>query len=261
MIPPIYILVTVLVHRPADAGEVLRRGQRRGRPGRGGRSADRRPDHQRDQLAGIVPAPGPRRGVDHRPRAQDRSIRRSTARPPRSTCSARSCRPSDCSSSCSGSCSRAPTGGSAPARTSSIGNTVVIPEGGISPVWVFIAIGALILLWFFLHVRSVERAGREPLLHLRMFGNRTANLGLGTQTIQWLVLQGSFFVISVYLQQVRGLQRHRDRADAHPDHRGDSRCLRRRRTVRPAAPAAVARHCRVSSHDRWHGPSAVAGPG
>jgi len=85
-----------------------------------------------------------------------------------------------------------------------IGNTVVIPEGGISPVWVFIAIGALFLLWFFLHVRSVERAGREPLLHLRMFGNRTANLGLGTQTIQWLVLQGSFFVISVYLQEVRG---------------------------------------------------------
>lgn len=85
-----------------------------------------------------------------------------------------------------------------------IGNTVIIPQGGISPVWVFIAIGALFLLWFFLHVRSTERAGRKPLLHLRMFGNRTANLGLGTQTIQWLVMQGSFFVVSVYLQQVRG---------------------------------------------------------
>lgn len=85
-----------------------------------------------------------------------------------------------------------------------IGNTVVIPKGGISPVWLFVGIGALFLLWFFLHIRSVERAGRDPLLHLRMFGNRVANLGLGTQTVQWLVMQGSFFVISVYLQEVRG---------------------------------------------------------
>lgn len=85
----------------------------------------------------------------------------------------------------------------------SIGNTVIIPAGGISPVWLFVAIGALFLLWFFLHVRAYERAGREPLLHLRMFANRTANLGLGTQTIQWLVMQGSFFVISVFLQEVR----------------------------------------------------------
>ena len=42
------------------------------------------------------------------------------------------------------------------------------------------------------------------LLPLRLFRNRSSNLGLGTQTIQWLVLQGSFFVISVYLQEVDG---------------------------------------------------------
>jgi predicted MFS family arabinose efflux permease len=34
--------------------------------------------------------------------------------------------------------------------------------------------------------------------------SRTSNLGLGTQTVQWLLLQGSFFVISVFLQQERG---------------------------------------------------------
>jgi MFS family permease len=86
----------------------------------------------------------------------------------------------------------------------SIGGTVVIPEGGISPVWLFVGVGALILLWFFLHIRSTERAGKEPLLPLRLFRNRTANLGLGTQTIQWLIMQGSFFVISVFLQEARG---------------------------------------------------------
>jgi MFS family permease len=83
-----------------------------------------------------------------------------------------------------------------------IGNTVVIPKGSISPVWVFVAIGALFLLWFFLHIRSGEKKGRDVLLPLRMFRNKISNLGLGTQTIQWLVLQGTFFVVSVYLQEV-----------------------------------------------------------
>jgi MFS family permease len=83
-----------------------------------------------------------------------------------------------------------------------IGNTVVIPKGSISPVWVLVAIGALFLLWFFLHVRSAEHKGRDVLLPLRLFRNKIANLGMGTQTIQWLILQGSFFTVSVYLQEV-----------------------------------------------------------
>ncbi len=86
----------------------------------------------------------------------------------------------------------------------SIGSTVVIPKGSISPVWLFVAIGALFLLWFFLHIRSAERKGRDVLLPLRLFRNKIANLGLGTQTIQWLILQGSFFTVSVYLQEVNG---------------------------------------------------------
>lgn len=83
-----------------------------------------------------------------------------------------------------------------------IGSTVVLPKGSISPVWIFVAIGALFLLWFFLHTRSSERKGRDVLLPLRLFRNKIANLGLGTQTIQWLILQGSFFTVSVYLQEV-----------------------------------------------------------
>jgi MFS family permease len=83
-----------------------------------------------------------------------------------------------------------------------IGGTVIIPKGSVSPVWVYVAIGALFLLWFFLHVRSREHKGKDVLLPLRLFRNRVSNLGLGTQTIQWLVLQGSFFTVSVYLQEV-----------------------------------------------------------
>jgi MFS family permease len=85
-----------------------------------------------------------------------------------------------------------------------INGTVIIPEGGISPVWIFAAIGAAILGAFFLYIRRVERSGGEPLLHTRLFANRIANLGLGTQMIQWLVMQGTFFVTSVYLQETRG---------------------------------------------------------
>ena len=86
----------------------------------------------------------------------------------------------------------------------SVGGTVVIPKGWISPVWLFVGVGALFLLWFFLHLRSAEGKRRDVLLPLRLFRNKVANLALGTQVIQWLVLQATFFVTSVYLQEVDG---------------------------------------------------------
>ena len=85
-----------------------------------------------------------------------------------------------------------------------IGDTVIIEEGGISPVWPLVAIGAIFLWLFFRHIRAEERAGGEPLLPTRLFRNRTSNLGLVTQNIQWLTMQGSFFVVSVFLQEIRG---------------------------------------------------------
>jgi MFS family permease len=85
-----------------------------------------------------------------------------------------------------------------------IGSRVIIPAGGISPVWLFVLVGGLLLLWFFQHIRATERAGKTPLLAFRMFQNRTSNLGLVTQNVQWLVLLGLSFVVSVFLQTVRG---------------------------------------------------------
>jgi MFS family permease len=66
------------------------------------------------------------------------------------------------------------------------------------------AVGALLLLWFFGHVRAMERRGAEPLLSTELFANRTSNLGLVTQNIQWLMLIGTSFVVATYLQVVRG---------------------------------------------------------
>jgi len=68
----------------------------------------------------------------------------------------------------------------------------------------FLALGAVLFAWFFLHIRSEERAGKEPLLSTALFRNRTANLGLVTQNIQWLLLLGLSFTVSVFLQVVRG---------------------------------------------------------
>jgi MFS family permease len=73
--------------------------------------------------------------------------------------------------------------------------------------WLMLALlvtGALMLTWFFLHVRAVERAGGEPLLSTSLFRNRTSNLGMVTQNIQWLMLIGTSFTVAAYLQVVRG---------------------------------------------------------
>ena len=74
-------------------------------------------------------------------------------------------------------------------------------------VWLMIALiaaGALVLMWFFQSVRAKERAGQDPLLSTALFRNRTSNLGLVTQNIQWLLLLGSSFTVAAYLQVVRG---------------------------------------------------------
>ena len=68
---------------------------------------------------------------------------------------------------------------------------------------VFLAIGIAFLAGFMVFIRSRERAGKEPLLSIELFRNRTSNLGLVTQNLQWLLLMGVSFVVSVFLQTER----------------------------------------------------------
>jgi MFS family permease len=68
---------------------------------------------------------------------------------------------------------------------------------------VLLVAGALILVGFFAWIRRRERDGKEPLLSTGLFRNRTSNLALVTQNVQWAVLLGTSFVVSVYLQTVR----------------------------------------------------------
>lgn len=71
-------------------------------------------------------------------------------------------------------------------------------QGG---TWVLIGAGAVVLALFVWHIHRA----RNPLCAPKLFRDRTSNLGLGTQLVQWLVLQGTFFVLSVHLQQEQHL--------------------------------------------------------
>jgi MFS family permease len=69
---------------------------------------------------------------------------------------------------------------------------------------VFLVLGVGFLIGFLFYIRARERAGKEPLLSTGLFKNRTCNLALLTQNMQWLLLMGVSFVVSVFLQEVRG---------------------------------------------------------
>jgi MFS family permease len=69
---------------------------------------------------------------------------------------------------------------------------------------VFLVLGLGLLIGFFFYIRARERRGKEALLSTRLFRNRTCNLALVTQNIQWLLLMGVSFTVSVFLQEVRG---------------------------------------------------------
>ncbi len=80
---------------------------------------------------------------------------------------------------------------------------ILAADNSLALMAVLLVAGALILGWFFYYIRGQERAGKEPLLSTSLFRNRTSNLALVTQNIQWLVLMGTAFVVSAYLQVVR----------------------------------------------------------
>jgi MFS family permease len=80
---------------------------------------------------------------------------------------------------------------------------ILAADSNVVLMIVLIAAGALVLAGFFVWVRRRERAGKEALLSTGLFRNRTSNLALITQNVQWAVLMGTSFVVSAYLQVVR----------------------------------------------------------
>ncbi|GAA0468766.1 MFS transporter [Paractinoplanes deccanensis] len=93
--------------------------------------------------------------------------------------------------------------------SSSVGLVLVVSgilaaDDNLAVCAAMIVAGILVLTWFFISVRHRERAGKPVLLSTSLFKNRVSNLGMITQNIQWLMLMGTSFVVSAYLQVVRG---------------------------------------------------------
>jgi MFS family permease len=80
---------------------------------------------------------------------------------------------------------------------------IMAADTNLALMAVLIVVGALILAGFFVWIRRRERAGKEALLSTSLFRNRTSNLALVTQNVQWQLLMGTSFVVSAYLQVVR----------------------------------------------------------
>ena len=80
---------------------------------------------------------------------------------------------------------------------------IMAADTNVGLMLILMVVGALILAGFFAWIRSRERAGKEALLSTSLFRNRTSNLALVTQNVQWLMLMGTSFVVSAYLQVVR----------------------------------------------------------
>jgi MFS family permease len=80
---------------------------------------------------------------------------------------------------------------------------IMAADQNLALMAVLILAGALVLAGFFAWIRRRERAGKEALLSTGLFRNRTSNLALVTQNVQWAVLLGTSFVVSAYLQVVR----------------------------------------------------------
>ncbi|POH67681.1 MFS transporter [Cryobacterium zongtaii] len=77
---------------------------------------------------------------------------------------------------------------------------VVLTAGQISPTVILVSIGLVFLLVFVLVERSRDRHHHDTLLDLNLFGIRAVSSGSAVQLLQYLVLTGAIFALSLYVQ-------------------------------------------------------------
>jgi MFS family permease len=86
----------------------------------------------------------------------------------------------------------------------SIGDTTLLNQGDISPVILLVLVGFGFLALFFWHIERRERSNREPLISPKLFKVKVADLGFVVQNMQWFMMVGTFFIVSVFMQVSRG---------------------------------------------------------
>jgi len=77
---------------------------------------------------------------------------------------------------------------------------VVLTEGQVSPTVILVCAGLLFLIAFILVERRRDRRHRDTLLDLTLFETRAVSGGSAVQLLQYLVLTGSIFALSLYVQ-------------------------------------------------------------
>nr|RZI34332.1 Antiseptic resistance protein [Cryobacterium sp. SO1] len=77
---------------------------------------------------------------------------------------------------------------------------VVLTAGQISPTVILVSIGLLVLIVFILVERSRDRHHHDTLLDLSLFSIRAVSSGTSVQLLQYLVLTGAIFALSLYVQ-------------------------------------------------------------
>jgi MFS family permease len=85
-----------------------------------------------------------------------------------------------------------------------VAGRVIIEKGDISPVVWFVGLGIALLVLFLLRTRYRERRHKESLIPLRVLRHRVANIGLVTQNVQWFLQAGAAFVVAVFVQYSLG---------------------------------------------------------
>lgn len=81
-----------------------------------------------------------------------------------------------------------------------IAGQVVLQAGQVSPTVILVVLGLVVLIGFVLVERRRDRHHHDTLLDLRLFGIRAVSAGSSVQLLQYLVLTGSIFALSLYVQ-------------------------------------------------------------
>ncbi|MFO0862726.1 MAG: MFS transporter [Candidatus Saccharibacteria bacterium] len=82
----------------------------------------------------------------------------------------------------------------------SIGNDVVLQAGQVSPSILFVLGGLVILGIFVLWEIHRQKAKKDVLVHLRLFGNQIVQSGLGSILTLYLIMGGTMYAMALYTQ-------------------------------------------------------------
>jgi len=81
-----------------------------------------------------------------------------------------------------------------------VAGQVVLQAGQVSPTVILVVVGLVFLIAFVLVERRRDRHHHDTLLDLRLFSIRAVSAGSSVQLLQYLVLTGSIFALSLYVQ-------------------------------------------------------------